>query len=78
MSMQQRLFFLDFDGEGVNLPYDTDGDAANFNQAEVDAIMATHQRVSEFFAPFDIDVTTEQPDADQADGLGLGANEQWG
>ncbi|NOQ17411.1 MAG: hypothetical protein GQ581_10165 [Methyloprofundus sp.] len=43
------------------LPYDTDGDITSFNSAEVEDIAETWKRVAEDYAPFDIDVTTEQP-----------------
>ncbi|MEM9415350.1 MAG: LamG-like jellyroll fold domain-containing protein, partial [Planctomycetota bacterium] len=54
---------MDFDGDpgSGNLAYDTDGDASTFSQSEVDAITLAHGRLSEYYAAFDIDVTTEQP-----------------
>ena len=71
-----RVIFLDFDGftivgtawnDGYDLPatdaapFDTDGDPGTFSDDEQDTIQSVWQRVSEDFAPFDIDVTTEDP-----------------
>jgi hypothetical protein len=42
-------------------PYDTDGDPSTFGTVEQNNINTIWQRVSEDFAPFNIDVTTEQP-----------------
>ena len=42
-------------------PYDTDGNPASFSQSEVDDIAEIWHRVAEDLAPFDIDVTTEEP-----------------
>jgi PKD repeat protein/predicted RNA-binding protein with TRAM domain len=42
-------------------PFDLDGDSRNFNSTERAAIAEIWYRVSEDFAPFDIDVTTEEP-----------------
>ena len=73
----QRKIFLDFDGhttEGTqwnvnytnNAPivspaFDTDGDPNTFSASELAAIQTTWVRVSEDYAPFDVDVTTEDP-----------------
>lgn len=72
-----RVIFLDFDGHTtsgtswntsytggapiVSAPYSLDGDPNTFNTAEQDAIQYIWQRVAEDFAPFDVDVTTEDP-----------------
>jgi PKD repeat protein len=42
-------------------PYDTNGDDWVFTQNELDDIAETWKRVAEDFAPYDIDVTTEEP-----------------
>lgn len=42
-------------------PYSTDGDYTEFSIAEQQIIYETWLRVSEDYAPFDVDVTTEQP-----------------
>lgn len=45
-----------------NVPaYDIDGNTATFSQAELDNIYQVWARVSEAYAPFDIDVTTVDP-----------------
>lgn len=71
-----NVLYLDFNGHtitGTNwnitrgvdtyvaLPYDTDGDATTFNAFEQADIIEVWRRVAEDFAPFDIDVTTEEP-----------------
>ena len=72
------VLFLDFNGhviEGTRwnatrgvtswncLPYDKDGDTNTFSAAELSAITQIWERVAEDFAPFDVDITTEQPAA---------------
>jgi hypothetical protein len=72
-----RKIFLDFDGHalsgngwtasyngGTNIDapaWDTDGNPANFGDAERTAIQRIWLRVAEDFAPFEVDVTTEYP-----------------
>jgi hypothetical protein len=69
-----RVLYLDFDGYSLPagtgwrggqaytaLPYDLDGNGATWNQAEHDTIQSVWQRISEDYAPFDIDVTTQDP-----------------
>jgi PKD repeat protein len=72
-----RVIFLDFDGHVTSgtswnssytggapinsAPYSLDGDPLSFNTQEQDAIQYIWQRVAEDFAPFDVDVTTEEP-----------------
>lgn len=46
------------------LPFDTDGVPYAFSAGELERIQTIWQRVAEDFAPFDVDVTTEQPAAD--------------
>jgi serralysin len=51
------------DGKPIHaIPYDTDGDLTTFSETELDAIYEIWQRVSEDFLPFNIDITTEEPD----------------
>ena len=73
----RNVLFLDFDGHLISgtawnanfsgnlaldaLPYDVDGAPANFSATERDNIIRIWQRVAEDYAPFDVDVTTEQP-----------------
>ncbi len=69
-----RLIYLDFNGHAaVNTAwyagtlnaqaYDTDGNPAAFSDAELSNIKQIWQRVSEDYAPFDVDVTTQEPSA---------------
>ncbi len=63
--------FLDFDGNfeprwGGNLnvvtpAYDIDGDLTSFNSEEQQRIIEAWARVAEDYAPFNVDVTTEDP-----------------
>jgi hypothetical protein len=41
--------------------YDTDGNPATFSAAEQDTIQSVWQRVAEDYAPFDVNVTTQDP-----------------
>jgi hypothetical protein len=43
-------------------PFDADGDPASFSPAEQATIASIWERVSQDFAPFEVDVTTEAPD----------------
>jgi hypothetical protein len=73
----QRVIYLDFDGETVSgtkwneeynannsfhaAPYDVDGNTASFSEAELAIIQSAWQRVAEDYAPFAVDVTTQDP-----------------
>ncbi len=70
---QSRVIFLDFDGHNTpagtpwnggssfySPPYSTDFDPA-FSAAELANIQAIWKQISEDYAPWDVDVTTEQP-----------------
>lgn len=46
------------------LPYDIDGLPYSFSSTELQRIQGIWQRVAEDYAPFDVDVTTEEPPAD--------------
>jgi hypothetical protein len=73
-----RTIYLDFDGATISgtiwnagtvdpiiaAPYDTDGNLGAFSDAEKAAIQGIWQRVAEDFAPFEVDVTTEEPAPD--------------
>ena len=48
-------------GDGVAEPYSVDTDLS-FSAGELDEIRSVWQRVAEDFAPFDVNVTTAQPD----------------
>ncbi|MCU1357537.1 MAG: fibronectin type protein [Acidimicrobiales bacterium] len=78
-----RTIYLDFDGQTLSgtawaasytngLPwtagaYDTDGTPGTFSTAERDVVQSVWQRVAEDYAPFDVDVTTEDPGFDAID-----------
>ncbi len=69
-----RVIYLDFDGYALHdtawnasgtpaltvPPYSTDTDPA-FSSAELDMVQEVWARVSEDYAPFDVDVTTQDP-----------------
>jgi PKD repeat protein len=72
-----RTIYLDFNGASITgtawnssgntlnaAPFDTDGNPASFSTAELQRIQYIWQRVAEDYAPFDVDVTTEQPTQD--------------
>ncbi|MEM9413914.1 MAG: hypothetical protein AAGA29_00365 [Planctomycetota bacterium] len=49
-------------GNPIHAPaFDLDGDIDTFSQQEIDQMVEVWQRVAEDFAPFDLDVTTEEP-----------------
>jgi PKD repeat protein len=72
-----KVIYLDFDGNttsGTNWnnsfaggadivtpAYDTDGDPASFSSTELANVQEIWQRVAEDYAPFDVDVTTQDP-----------------
>lgn len=69
-----KVFILDFDGHTISgtawnssepsysaTPFDTDGNFNNVSDAERAAIHEIWHRIAEDFAPFDIDITTEEP-----------------
>lgn len=71
-----RVLFLDFSGHVITntawntsysvarwdcLPFDTDGNTNTFSVAEQGYIIQMWERVAEDYAPFDVDITTEQP-----------------
>ncbi len=72
-----RVIYLDFNGHvtsgtgwnnsytaGAPInsePFSLDADTANFSQAEQDMVQWVWQRVAEDYAPFDVDVTTQDP-----------------
>ena len=71
-----KVIYLDFNGHIVTgtqwntansvtsydcMPYDLDGDYTTFSDEEQTRIQRIWARVAEDYAPFDVDVTTEQP-----------------
>ena len=82
--------YLDFDGHfeanwgsysNVYTPvYDYDGDQTTFSTGELAAIQDAWQRVAEDYAPFNIDVTTENPgdfSPNEALRVSIGGNGSW-
>jgi len=70
-----RVIYLDFNGYvAINTAwyngtltaqaYDTDGNPSAFSVAELSNIREIWQRVAEDYAPFDVDVTTQEPTLD--------------
>ncbi len=72
-----NTIFVDFDGARISgkawnktagipsweaKPYDTDGKPRSFSDSEVSSMAEIWERIAEDFAPFDVDVTTEDPD----------------
>src|ERR1041384_1861554 len=72
-----KVIYLDFDGQTtsgtawnggatiVSAPFDLDGIPSSFNTTERERIQYIWQRVAEDYAPFDVDVTTEDPGVDK-------------
>ncbi|MCP4000345.1 MAG: cell surface protein, partial [Gammaproteobacteria bacterium] len=74
----RRVIYLDFNGHTITgtawnrsygdpivaKPYNLDSDDSSFNSAERDRIQNTWLLVAEDYAPFDVDVTTEDPGQD--------------
>jgi len=68
-----RVLYLDFDGHATpgggwtqtpRAPYDTDGSPSTFSDAERRVVIDVWRHVAEDFAPFAIDVTTQDPGVD--------------
>lgn len=70
-----RVIYLDFNGHDATntawyagtlnaQAYDNDGNPGVFSAAELNNIREIWQRVAEDFAPFDVDVTTQEPTLD--------------
>ncbi|HLF96061.1 MAG TPA: PKD domain-containing protein [Methylococcaceae bacterium] len=78
-----RVIYLDFNGYVATntawysgtlnaQAYDIDGNASEFSTTERDNIRNIWQRIAEDFAPFDVDVTTEEPAPDALRRTGSG------
>ena len=74
-SGSNRVIYLDFNGHVASntawnsgtlnaQAYDTDGNPSAFSSTELNNIREIWQRVAEDYAPFDVDVTTQEPAAD--------------
>jgi Ca2+-binding RTX toxin-like protein len=87
----KHTIYLDFDGHitentywnDTTLPkiispaYDTDGNAAVFSATELQDIVGIWQRVTEDFAPFEVNVTTIAPNIEDLKKSGTG-DTRWG
>lgn len=60
-----QIAYLDFTGHGSYRAYSVDSDRDTFNDTERSRIRQIWQRVSEDYAPFGIDITTEEPDVER-------------
>lgn len=87
-----KVIYLDFDGQTVSgtpwntlrgvdpivqTGYDTDGDTNTFSDNELAQIQDIWLRVVEDFIPFDVNVTTEEPNIEDLRNTG-GADTRWG
>jgi len=77
-----KRIYLDFDGhvgaEGdVYAPYTIDPDTTSFSDVERTEIQKIWAAVAEMFAPFDLDITTEEPPIDDLRKSGTG-DTRWG
>ncbi|MDA1017536.1 MAG: hypothetical protein O3A00_24145, partial [Planctomycetota bacterium] len=88
----EKTIYLDFNGhttsgtpwntafnggaDFVTPAYSLDGDSA-FNDTELERIQFIWQRVSEDFIPFDVNVTTQEPNVDDLINAG-GSDSRWG
>ncbi len=82
-----HVIYLDFDGHhSVNNswghdiqfpPFNTSGSASSFSDSELQTIINQWRYVAEDFAPFEVDVTTEEPSLDALTNSG-GGDSTWG
>jgi Ca2+-binding RTX toxin-like protein len=86
-----KTIYLDFDGATISntlwnnsttpqiiaQAYDTDGNVGVFSNTELQTIVALWQQISEDFAPFEVNVTTEAPPSDDLRKFGVG-DTRWG
>ncbi len=87
----KQTIYLDFDGHTtidtswnsvthptiISPAFDTDGNTASFNVSELQTILGIWQRVTEDFAPFEVNVTTEAPSIADLQKSGTG-DTRWG
>jgi hypothetical protein len=87
----KHTIYLDFDGatltnsrwnnsttpQIVAQAYDTDGNVESFSTTELQSIVGIWQQVTEDFAPFEVNVTTEAPPPDDLKKSGAG-DTRWG
>ena len=82
-----RIIYLDFTGHhsvnndwGHNImfpPFNTEGSSSTFTENELQSIIAHWLYMAEDYAPFDVDVTTEEPPVDWLIKSG-GGDTKWG
>jgi hypothetical protein len=86
----KHTIYLDFDGATITntlwnkstpqivaQAYDTDGNVGSFSNTELQSIVGIWQQVTEDFAPFEVNVTTEAPPPDDLKKSGAG-DTRWG
>jgi Ca2+-binding RTX toxin-like protein len=87
----KHTIYLDFDGHTtvntswnsvahptiISPAFDTDGNTASFSVDELQTILGIWQRVTEDFAPFEVNVTTEAPSIEDLRRSGTG-DTRWG
>jgi Metallo-peptidase family M12B Reprolysin-like len=87
----KHTIYLDFDGHTtvntswnsvthptiISPAFDTDGNTASFSVGELQTILGIWQRVTEDFAPFEVNVTTEAPSIADLEKSGIG-DTRWG
>ncbi len=61
LSSAPTAIYLDFDGNGTNLPYSEDADTTTYNTAEQNTIIEAWRQIATYFAMFDVNVTTVAP-----------------
>lgn len=59
--LSPTAIYLDFDGDGTNLPYDNDGDNTTFSLAEQQTIVEAWRQIAIYYSMFDVNVTTVKP-----------------
>ena len=76
-----KVIYLDFNGhvgmDGTYAPFNFEGDAGTFSDAELTRIQQVWQSVTEDFMPFDVDVTTQAPGVEALKKSGTG-DTRWG
>jgi hypothetical protein len=63
--------------DATNKPFDVDGDLTSFNTNELAAIREVWQRVSEDYAPFNVNVTTESAQYHDHGGVRVAIGGEW-
>jgi hypothetical protein len=61
LSDPRLSIYLDFDGQGDLSPFDLDSDPGTYSAGELATIQECWRQISEYFASFNVNVTTVQP-----------------